>query len=196
MQTFPYDCPGFEMHDLLDSQDFASRAPKQDAEKRKQQALKELAPRLSESSDAMIQQLVEAAVKYCGADSAGISLEEPDGRGGLQFRWIAVAGTFEKYLHGTTPRKFSPCGTCLDRWRAQHYTVSKPFYDFLGVTAAPIFDGMLIPWECDSARGTLWAVSHNSEPVFDLNDYSILTELAYLVSVAVRHRKNTQSAQV
>jgi hypothetical protein len=64
---------------------------------------------------------VEIAVDYCDADSAGVSIEEANEKGELQFRWIAVAGSFARYLNGTTPRFYSPCGTCIDRGVAQYY---------------------------------------------------------------------------
>ena len=177
------------MHDLLDSAEFSNRTPKTPMDQRRQLALKMIGEKLAETPDVMLQQLCEAAVQYCGADSAGVSLEEPDAKGGPQFRWVAVAGSFERYWNGTTPRNASPCGVCVDQWRPQHYSVSQPFYDSLGVTAAPILDGMLIPWASDSARGTLWAVSHQSKTAFDMGDYSMLSALADLVSLAVRHQR-------
>lgn len=180
--------PGFEMHDLLDSGSFMMRPVRDGAAMRQQLALHVIAQRFSEPAEAMLQGLVDTAVQYCGADSAGVSLEEPDGKIGIQFRWIAVAGSFEKYLGGTTPRNFSPCGVCLDRWRAQHCLVTKPYYDFLGVVAEPILDGMLIPWATKSMRGTIWAVSHKSRNTFDPTDYSILSALGDLVSVAIRYQ--------
>lgn len=187
---YPQTSPGFEMHDLLESRKFSERAPKGNSEPRRLLALQIIAEKFFTTPEEMLQRLVEAATDFCGADSAGVSLEEPDGSGGFRFRWVAVAGSFERYRNGVTPRNFSPCGVCVDRWRAQSYTVSEPYYDFLGVTAEPILDGMLIPWASDCARGTIWAVSHKSALAFDQNDYLILQQLAHLVTVAIRHQKN------
>lgn len=180
---------GFEMHDLLWSGEFARRELKRHRDDWEQQALKRLAPYMPISPKATLQELTKVAVKFCGADSAGISLEEADGKGGLQFRWVAVAGSFERYLHGTTPRNYSPCAVCVNRWQPQQYTVSKPFYDFLGVVAEPILDGMLIPWKSDFLLGTIWAVSHKSAEAFDMHDYTTLRRLADLVSLAVQDSK-------
>jgi signal transduction histidine kinase len=133
----------------------------------------------------VLQELVNTAVEFCGADSAGISLEEPeDGT----FRWIVVAGSFAQYLGGRTPRLYSPCGTCLDSGRPQLYRVTKPYYDHLGVTAEPIVDGMLIPWSNEFLRGTLWAVSHLSEEAFSFEDYELLNSLADFASIILRHQ--------
>jgi hypothetical protein len=181
----------FEMHDLLDSRDFTQRAFKSGAANREQLALQQIAQKFASAPEDMLQELVQIAVEYCSADSAGVSLEEADGNGGLRFRWIAVAGSFEKYLNGGTPRKYSPCGVCIDEWRPQYYKVNQPYYDFLGVVAEPILDGMLIPWQSDTQRGTIWAVSHKSESAFDMSDYTMLKRLADLISVAVRHQPNS-----
>lgn len=186
MGTVIRNDPGFEMRDLLESREFTQREARDRVANRQQLALQEIAQKFSDTSEAMLQKLVESAVAYCGADSAGVSLEEPDGEGGLHFRWIAVAGSFEKYLTGTTPRNFSPCGVCVDQWRPQCFKVTKPYYDFLGVIAEPILDGMLIPWQGYFNRGTIWAVSHQSESAFDMSDYTVLQRLADLVAAAVR----------
>lgn len=178
------------MHDLVASLEFARREPKDRSDNREQLGLQLIASKFSAPSEAMLQELVDIAVKYCSADSAGVSLEERDEHGKARFRWIVVAGSFQKYLNGTTPRDFSPCGVCLDEWRAQYYRITQPYYDFLGIAAEPIRDGMLIPWEGDGHRGTIWAVSHQSSTAFDMSDYTVLQRLADLVSVAVRHRKN------
>lgn len=192
--TTPQQIPGFEMHDLLDSGSFMMRPARDGAASRQQLALHMIAQRFSQPAEAMLQGLVAAAVQYCGADSAGVSLEEPDGKAGFQFRWIAVAGGFQKYLGGTVARNLSPCGVCLERGRAQHFLVAKPYFDFLGVVADPILDGMLIPWATTSMRGTIWAVSHRSRNAFDPADYAILTALSDLVSVAIRFQTHELSA--
>lgn len=177
---------GFEMRDLLDSPEFTHRRIEHRKANREQLALHLIAQQFRSNFEAMLQELVESAVEHCNADSAGVSLEEPDGRNGVQFRWIAVAGSFKKYLDGVTPRNFSPCGVCLDRDCPQWYKVTKPYYDFLGVTAEPILDGMLIPWGDDNKRGTIWVVSHKSAMTFDMNDYMMVRRLADMISAAIR----------
>ena len=135
------------------------------------------------------------AMTCCGADSAGISLEERDEAGKQTFRWVAIAGSFSPYLEGRTPRFFSPCGTCLDAGRPHLYRVTKPYYDFLGVTAKPITDGILIPWEAGQIRGTIWAVSHSSEEAFELHDYELLKSLSDYVAVIVRQQDMDERAR-
>ena len=141
---------------------------------------------LAKDEESVRQELVAAAVEFCGADSAGISLEEPE------------QGTFPlgrdrgrlrgKYIEGRTPGNHSPCGTCLDSGRPQLYRVTRPYYEFLGVTAEPITDGILIPWSNGSLKGTVWAVSHSSSEAFDFDDYDFLKSLADFSSIILRHQ--------
>jgi len=181
--------PGFEMHDLLDSPEFSRREPHLRAVNREHAALRSIMRELlSKDIDATLQELSECAIRFCGADAAGVSLEEPaDANHAARFRWVAAAGSFKKYLHGTTPRNFSPCGVCVDQQRPQWYKVTQPYYDFLGVTADPITDGMLVPWHSKNMSGTIWAVSHKPEPAFAMDDYLMLRRLADLISIAAEN---------
>jgi anti-sigma regulatory factor (Ser/Thr protein kinase) len=178
--------PGMELRDLLADREFLGRRDNAKRASRRFEALQVLASVFVEPPNVLLQKLVDVAVEFCGADSAGISLEESDERGELRFRWVAISGTFSKYIQGTTPRFFSPCGTCLSSGRPQHYRVTKPYYDFLGVTADDITDGMLIPWISDESRGTIWAISHSSFATFTPDDYKLLSTLAEFVGISVR----------
>jgi signal transduction histidine kinase len=178
---------GMEVRDLLADTEFPRRHRQHDPE-RELQAFRRLAHVFAESPETILQSLVDLAVEFCGADSSGISLEERDQTGEMRFRWIVVAGSFAQYLNGTTPRFFSPCGTCLNRGQAQLYRVTKPYYDFLGIEARTIRDGILIPWVAEGMRGTIWAVSHQSDEAFDLQDYKLLNSLADFAAIAIRHQ--------
>ncbi|HEX4320918.1 MAG TPA: histidine kinase dimerization/phospho-acceptor domain-containing protein [Acidobacteriaceae bacterium] len=190
---------GMELRDLLQDEAFAQRSKSSRSFQSEFDALRRLTQVFAESPRILLQELVDIAVENCGADSAGISLEEQDDAGNMRFRWVAVAGSFSQYLNGTTPRFFSPCGTCLSSGRPQLYTVTKPYYDFLGVVAEPIVDGMLIPWETDASdsgermRGTIWAVSQASSEAFGPEDYRLLRSLADFVAIAIRHQFQQQA---
>jgi hypothetical protein len=177
---------GVKIEDLLDSRGFLSRPSKETtAPDRDVAALARLKECLAHSPDSVLQELVQIAVDFSGADSSGISLEEENENGELQFRWIAVAGSFALYLNGTTPRFYSPCGTCIDRGVPQLYEVTDPYYNFLGVTAQPILDGILIPWRAGHNQGTIWLVSHQSSSAFDQSDYQFIRNLANFISTDV-----------
>jgi len=183
---------GMSLRDLLADEFFPQRAIKPRPANRELIALRRLSQVFAECPESVQQELVNAAVEFCGADSAGISLEEPENG---TFRWVVVAGSFSKYLGGTTPRNYSPCGTCLDLGRPQLYTLHQPYYDHLGVTAAPIIDGILIPWSNPFMRGTLWAVSHSSDEAFNANDYEFLSSLADFASIILRHQHQQSVVQ-
>jgi hypothetical protein len=173
------------LRDLLADERFHQRAMKPRNPDRESIALRRLSRVFAENESSVLQELVNTAVEFCGADSAGISLEEPENN---TFRWVVIAGSFSPYRDGRTPRNYSPCGTCLDTGRPQLYRLTQPFYDHLGVTAEAITDGILIPWSNEFLRGTLWAVSHSSEEAFDPDDYVLLRSLADFGSIVLRHQ--------
>lgn len=183
---------GMEVQDLFASSDFLSRDLGHRDPQREIRALRRIAELLAEHPENALQGLVEIAVDECHADSSGVSLEETtEGR----FRWIVVAGSFAPYLNGTTPRNYSPCGACLDRAAPLHYRVTKPYYDFLGVTADPILDGILIPWHGGNAAGTIWLVSHRSRTEFDRSDYELLKMIADIVATAHQYQTDRRAEQ-
>jgi hypothetical protein len=52
-----------------------------------------------ESPSTILQELVNAAVELCGADSAGISIELPEGGDEKFYQWVATAGQYSGFLH-------------------------------------------------------------------------------------------------
>src|ERR1700674_3435275 len=63
----------------------------------------------------LIDALLQASVDLCHAGTAGLSLLETTPEGEQIFRWTNLVGTLAKFVGGSTPRSFSPCGVCLDR---------------------------------------------------------------------------------
>jgi hypothetical protein len=188
---------GMYMRDLLQDAEFRSRPYRQRMPWHSgERAFQRLAQLIGSDSRSILQELVEIAVEFTEADSSGISLEEPSANGEQSFRWIAIAGTFAEYVNGTTPRFFSPCGTTLEKNRPQLYRVTQAYYDVLGVKAQPILDGILIPWEIEGTRGTIWAVSHKAPRVFDFCDYELLDSVADFVAIAMRQQKQLRLTQL
>ncbi|HKW74041.1 MAG TPA: LuxR C-terminal-related transcriptional regulator [Terriglobales bacterium] len=179
---------GMELRDLLEDPEFPLRKKRQREKAYTSDAYRTVARVFADTPDVILQHVVDAATTFCGADSAGISLEESDENGERRFRWIAISGSFAPFLGGTTPRFFSPCGTTLDSGRAQLYRVGKTYYDYLGIKADPITDGILIPWQAGEIRGTIWAVSHRHREAFDVEDFELIDGLADFAAVAVENR--------
>lgn len=121
------------------------------------------------------QRLVEVAMRLLNADAAGISLEEPEAG---QFRWIAVAGEYERYLDGTMPRHFSPCGTVLDRGQTLVMRNPKrafPYIEQLHVNEVTV---LLVPFPRKGKLiGTLWVMSKDLDREFTVDDARLVQQL-------------------
>ena len=152
------------------------------------QALQRLAHVFATTPGRILDELVEISMQLCGADSAGISLEEPAPTTGTQFRWIATAGVYKPFQGAILPSDFSPCSTCLHRSKPQLFRVSKVFLDTIGVDAPQVTDGLLIPWATGGNRGTIWVIAHNAYTLFDVEDLRILQGLADFAAIALRYQ--------
>jgi signal transduction histidine kinase len=151
--------------------------------------IRRLADVFAQRSERILQELVEVSIDMCGADSAGLTLEETLSNGETQFRWIAAAGKYADFLDAVLPRFYSRCGTCLDRGQPQLFRVPKPYLDLIGVEAAPVTDGILVPWQVDDTRGTIWVLAHGAYQRFDREDYRMLRSLSDFAAIAVRNQR-------
>jgi hypothetical protein len=151
--------------------------------------LRRLSRALLENPETILQELVSAAVDLCGADSAGISIEREDGSDLEFYHWIATAGDYSGFLNAILPRTPSACGVCLERGHPQHFTVSKKFFDILGVEAPLVTDGILLPWKTEDTRGTIFVMAHGRTEAFDENDTRLMTMLADFAAMGYKQQK-------
>lgn len=151
--------------------------------------LQRLSRAFLESPDTILQELVNAAVDLCGADSAGISIEIEGGSDQEFYHWIAAAGAYSGFLNALLPREPSACGLCLTRGHAQHFTVTKKFFDILGVEAPSVTDGILLPWTTEDTRGTIFVMAHGRTEAFDETDANLMTMLADFAAMGYRQQK-------
>jgi hypothetical protein len=175
--------------DLPNDEDFMARQVRPREIATEISGMLRLANAFVQRPETILQELVEISVAMCGADSAGVTLEEAISIGETQFRWIATAGKYAGFLNAVLPRFYSPCGTCLDRGQPQLFRVPKAYLDMIGVEAPPVTDGILIPWEADGARGTLWVLAHGPYQRFDREDYRTMQRLSDFTAIAVRHQR-------
>ncbi len=158
----------------------ASRAPDHEAESR---ALASLLEQVANPSGDVLQKLVEAALDLCGAGSAGISLLQQTEDGPL-FRWRAVAGRWSRFVGGTMPRDFSPCGIVLDQdctLLLSHPERYFPIEDML----PRVSEALLIPFHvADQPVGTVWVLSHDENRRFDQEDERVMISLGKFASTA------------
>jgi DNA-directed RNA polymerase specialized sigma24 family protein len=144
-----------------------------------------------ETPERVLDQLVAAAVELCGADSAGISIEQPDGLDEHFYRWAATAGQYSGFADAKLPRYPSACGVTLERGRPQLFRVSQRFFDLMGVQAPTVTDGLLLPWQVDDTRGTItrgtiWIMAHGRQEAFDSEDCRMMQALASFAATGVR----------
>jgi signal transduction histidine kinase len=157
--------------------------------------LQRLASAFVERPETILQELVNAAVDLCGADSAGISMEidEADRSDTNYFRWVATAGQYTSFLNASLPRYPSACGICLERARPQLFRVSQRFFDLMGVEAPTVTDGLLLPWQVEEMRGTIWIMAHGRTEAFDGSDCRMMSLLADFAAMAVRHERQQRT---
>jgi len=180
---------GLEVVDLADETAFASRRLHSRNGSMQMQATHRLAIAFVEHPETILQELVNAAVELCGADSAGISIEREDKTEESYYQWVATAGEYSSFLNASLPVYPSACTICLQRGGPQHFRVSKRFFDLLGVEAALVTDGILLPWEVEEMRGTIFIIAHGREEAFDVEDLRLMQVLAGFAAMGVRQQR-------
>ena len=183
---------GLEVLDLQALGSFASRTMHPYDAAAQMAALQTIAHAFVEAPDTLLQELVNAAVNLCGADSAGISIVKEDATDESYYHWVATAGQYSAFLNAILPRYPSACGVTLQRGRPQLFRVNQKFFDIMGITAPLVTDGILLPWQVDETRGTIFVMAHGRTEAFDQNDQRMMQMLADFAAMAVRHRKQQQ----
>jgi len=180
---------GLEVVDLRSDAAFATRQLHTRDVGMQMEGMRRLAHAFVESPDTILQELVNAAVDLCGADSAGISIEKEDKSDENFYHWVATAGAYAGFLNATLPRYPSACGICLERGHPQHFRVGQPFFDLLGVEAPTATDGILLPWQVEETCGTIWIVAHGRTEAFDREDCRMMQMLADFAAMGVRQQR-------
>jgi hypothetical protein len=188
------DC-GLEVLDLRSCPEFEARKLHLRDAARQMQGMQRIAHAFVESPETVLQELVNAAVELCDADSAGISLEiDQERRSDTDyFQWVATAGEYQRFLNATLPRVPSACGTCLERGQPQLFRVTQRFFDLMGVDAPTVTDGLLLPWQVEEMRGTIWIMAHGRTEAFDGSDCRMMQVLADFSAMAVRHERQQRA---
>jgi hypothetical protein len=183
--------PGVEIVALQGNAAFESRPCHNRDIFQREEGMRRLARVFAERPERILQELVDVARELCGADSAGVSIEESSWHPPA-FRWAATSGKYVPYQNARLPYDFAPCSICLERGAPQHFRVGQAFFDLLGVPADLVTDGMLIPWQVGDMRGTIWVVAHGESEAFDKHDYETVQGLADFAAIAVRHQRQQE----
>lgn len=183
---------GLQVTDLKNNSAFQARRLRSHAGASSIEAMRRLASAFLERPDTILQVLVNLAVELCGADSAGISVRRDDATEERFYHWIATAGVYSPFLDACLPRNPSACTICLERDGPQQFRVSKRFFDIIGVEAALVADGLLLPWTVEKTRGTIFIISHTRPEAFDSQDLGIMQVLADFAAMGVRHERQQE----
>ncbi len=187
--TAELEAIGLEVVDLADETLIAKRRLHSRNGAMQMEGLHGLAVAFVERPETILQELVNAAVRLCGADSAGISIEREGKTDQHYYQWIATAGEYSSFLDATLPKSPSACTVCLERGTPQLFRVNERFFDILGIQAALVTDGILLPWETDGTRGTIFIISHGRTEAFDSEDLHLMQVLANFAAIAIRQQR-------
>ena len=148
------------------------------------QALLSLAQHLADSPSTILSKLADTIIVLLRSGSAGISLlSEATG----DFYWPAISGEWRPYTGGGTPRRFGPCGVVLDRSAVQLFRHPERYYPYLTAAEPTIEEALLAPFYVDGvAVGTVWAIAHDPNRRFDLEDQRVLTSLSIFAAAAYK----------
>jgi hypothetical protein len=180
---------GLEVVDLESDIAFLSRARHPRETSTQVEGLNRLAVAFVDRPETVLQELVDTAIDLCGADSAGISLEQQGEDESSYYRWVATAGEYAGFSNAILPRFPSACGLCLERGKPQIFRVSQRFFDLMGIEAAIVTDGILLPWRTEEVRGTIWIMAHSRHEAFDAEDSRLMQVLANFAAIGVRQQR-------
>lgn len=184
------DIAGLLVADLYENAEFLNRPRRPGALERQMEGLQRLAQAFVLYPETILRELAKSAIELCGADSAGITLETRSITGEPGLEWVAVAGQFAPFSNCCFPFVNTACGTGIERARPQLFRMDQAFYDRFGITAAPVTDGILIPWRTGTIRGTVWIMAHGRLIAFDSHDARLMETLASFAAMAYRQQRH------
>ena len=164
-------------------------------------ALVKLVSELASSPATILKTLAETILHVTQCDSAGLSLLTKDGKApdihGEKFYWPAIAGAWNTYVGGGTPRSFSPCGDVLDRNCTLLFTHFERRYPYLRPVVPAAKECLLVPFYiAGEAVGTIWAIMHSDRRKFDAEDERVMASLGKFASSAYQALINIEDLKV
>jgi two-component sensor histidine kinase len=178
---------GCDLSDVLITDELRKRPPAKADYLREKLALQDLALQMADQPAEVLPRLVALAMELCEADSAGMSLFEPQPGSPGVFRWHHLTGRLAGFANATTPRDFSPCGVCLDQRAPILMAHADRFYPWIFDAKILVPEVLLVPLfeRTDSPLGTLWIVGDEGKQ-FDAGHARVMGELAAFAGLAMR----------
>lgn len=159
-------------------------------------ALKDIAAQMLDHPGQVLPRLVERAMQLAGAASAGISaFESEHGTPGI-FRWRDLRGKLASFEGATTPRNYSPCGVCLDRFEPTLTRHPERYYGWIAEAGVVCPEVLLVPLYMAHGQplGTLWIVAEEAGH-FNAGHATVMQELASFVGIALAMLQNQRRLQ-
>jgi two-component sensor histidine kinase len=182
--------------DLYITLELQRRVPKATDYLSEKLALQDIAAQMVDDPEQVLPKLVERAMAMTGAASAGISaFEAQEGTAGI-FRWRHLRGELARFVGATTPRDYSPCGVCLDRFEPTLTRRPERHYSWIAEAGVVCPEVLLVPLYVARGEplGTLWIVSEE-EGYFDSGHARIMRELATFTGIALAMLRDQQRLQ-
>ena len=146
-----------------------------------------------------LQRIVDAALRFCAAGSAGVSVLEHDGANEI-VRWHATAGRWATLAGASMRRDRTTSDVVLERDIPM--LLAQPTRHYGAALGMPRNDEvLLVPFHFQTRPvGTLWVVSHDAAASrFDAGDRRLLVTLASvaaavypMLAVRLRHDETTR----
>jgi PAS domain S-box-containing protein len=177
---------GVSLESILCTEELRRRPSRSPDYEKENRALVALVTALADSPATVLQTLAETILGITESDSAGISLLTRDD-GGKRFYWPAIAGVWNPYVGGGTPRDFGPCGDVLNRNCTLLFSHFERRYPYLMPVLPPAEECLLLPFRVGgTAVGTIWAIMHSDRHKFDAEDERVMGALGQFASSAYR----------
>ena len=182
--------------EVIATAELSKRPPRAADFESENRALRRLVATLAQSPHNVLQEIAQSALELTGADSSGVSIAEVED-GKEIFRWRATAGEFSRYLQGTMPRRFSPCGTVLETASTLLMLEPARYFPYIGELHAPIREVLLVPFARGKEPiGTVWVIAHTEGCKFDSEDRRVVESLAGFASMATKNLDDLEALRV
>jgi PAS domain S-box-containing protein len=148
-------------------------------------ALTAITREMAANPHGVLQKVADLVVELCHAESAGVSILEPDGGPGGGLRWQATSGLLARYRGEVLPRGGAPCGTAIERGDTLLFDRPGRFFPRMRDFTPQVLENLSTPWSVDGqAVGTVWAATHTPGYRFDAEDARLLKMLGTLAATA------------